>query len=630
MSASDSHSGHSRQGTSALVVAAIGVVFGDIGTSPLYMMKEAFGPAYGLAATDANVLGILSLALWSLMLIVTFKYVTVIMRADNRGEGGIMALMALAQRSLPVASGANYVVGILGIFGAALFFGDGVITPAMSVLSAVEGLEIAAPGMHEYVVPVTIGVLVGLFLFQSKGTERVGQVFGPVMVLWFLTLAVLGIAQIFEAPRVLHAINPWYAVQFFAHHGIAGTLVLGAVVLAVTGGEALYADMGHFGRVPIRLAWLWFVLPALLLNYFGQGALLLEHSGAAKNPFFRLAPAWSLFPLVGLATLATVIASQAVISGAFSVARQAMLLGYLPRLEVKHTSAASIGQVYVPWINRMLLVVVILLVLSFKSSSALASAYGVSVTGTMLIDTLLLVVVARFRWHVAKVVVVPLVLMMLCVDMAFLFANLSKFFEGAWFPLALGVLIFTVMRTWRRGRQLLVEEMRAKKLKLSEFVASIKTQPPLRVPGTAIFLTAANDYAPEALLHNLKHNKVLHQRNILLTVETVTEPRVERGERVLVTSLGSEFFRVNLRFGFTEDQDVPSALPLCATQGLSLDPEEITYFASRETIVASARKGMPIWRDKLFAFMLRNTVSATSFFKIPGNRLVELGTQVEI
>ena len=629
--AADTHdSGHAHGSPRALALGAIGVVFGDIGTSPLYTMKEAFGEDYGLKAMDQNVLGILSLVFWSLMLVVSLKYVTVIMRADNKGEGGIMSLMALVQRSLPIASETGYVVGVLGIFGAALFFGDGVITPAMTVLSAVEGLKVLEPHFDQYVVPVTIGIIIGLFMLQRHGTERVGKLFGPVMMLWFVSLAVMGVAGIVAQPKVMQALNPYWGLHFFFSHGWHSVLVLGAVVLAVTGGEALYADMGHFGRVPIRLAWWYVVLPALILNYFGQGALLLDHPAASENPFYRLAPDWALGPLIGLATVAAVIASQAVISGAFSVARQAIQLGYLPRLELKHTSDTTIGQVYVPWINRTLMLIVIALVLGFRSSDNLASAYGVSVTGTMLIDTLLLIVLMRSRWLVAARWVFLFAVAFLVIDLAFLIANGAKFMEGAWFPLALGLLVFTLMRTWRRGRQLLVEEVRREMLTLDTFLRSLESHPPVRVTGTAVFMTAANDKVPLALLHNLKHNKVLHERNILLTVETVPSPRAEAHEQVVVTDLGRGFWRLGLRYGFMEDPDVPRSLSRCGDHGLPFQLEDTTFFASRETLVASAHKGMPMWRDKLFALMSRNTVSATTFFKIPGNRLVELGTQVEI
>jgi KUP system potassium uptake protein len=613
-----------------LAVAAVGVVYGDIGTSPLYTLKLAFGHEYGLEVNEANVLGVLSLVFWSLMLVVTLKYVTVIMRADNKGEGGIMALMALAQRSLPLASELSYVVGILGIFGAALFFGDGMITPAISVLSAVEGLEVAAPKLEHVVVPVTLLVLIMLFAFQRRGTEKVGALFGPIMLVWFLAIAVLGAMALAKQPQVLAALNPVWGAKFFVAHGIAALWALGAVVLAVTGGEALYADMGHFGRAPIRIAWTTIVLPALMLNYLGQGALMLSDHDAASNPFYRLVPPGLLVGMVVLATLAAVIASQAVISGAFSVARQAMQLGYLPRLETRHTSEETIGQVYVPWINRLLLSVVVILVLGFRSSDSLAAAYGVSVTGTMLIDTLLLGVVANARWHLRPSLVATGLLLFLSIDLAFLVANSVKFFEGAWFPFALGVVIFTVMRTWRRGRHLMSEETRRDKQSLAAFLRQLKAQPVARVPGTAVFLTASNDVVPHALLANLKYNRVLHQRCVLLTVETLDTPRADEGESTAVVDLGQGFNRITLRLGFMEAPNVPRALAALGGQGISLDPAGLVYFASRETVVPSKDKGMPMWRDKLFAFMSRNTVSATRFFQVPGNQLVEIGTQVEI
>jgi KUP system potassium uptake protein len=627
---SNPRNGVAQIGQLALTVAAIGVVFGDIGTSPLYTMKEAFGHAYGLKANDANVLGILSLVFWSLMLVVTVKYVGFVMRADNRGEGGIMALMAMAQRCLPVASESGYVIGILGIFGGALFFGDGVITPAISVLSAVEGLEVVAPALHPYVVPTTVAVLVPLFLFQRRGTASVGAIFGPITCLWFLSLAVWGVLGIADAPRVLWAVNPLHAVYFAQHHGSHAFLALGAVVLAVTGAEALYADMGHFGKKPIERAWIWFVFPCLVLNYFGQGALLLDHPSAAQNPFYRLVPDWALIPMIVLATAATVIASQAVISGAFSLARQGMQLGFLPRLGVIHTSESTIGQVYMPMVNGMLLLVVIGLVVGFGSSSALASAYGVSVTGTMLITTLLLLVVARRRWGWSARTVYALGAVTVTVDVLFLGANLVKFADGGWFPIALGIVIFTVMRTWRRGRLLLVEEIRKDSAPITALIADLPRQAPLRVPGTALFLTASNSLVPHALVHNLRHNKVLHARNVLVTVEFVQSPRAEADERIVAAALGSDFWRLTLRFGFMEDPDVPKLLVQHPVADVPIDWKDATWFASRETVVAHGRKGMPLWRDKLFMLLARNTVSATEYFRIPGHRLVELGTQVEI
>ena len=613
-----------------LIIGAIGVVFGDIGTSPLYTLKEAFGEKYGLHPDPSNVLGILSLVFWVMTLVVTLKYVNVIMRADNRGEGGILALMAVVQRSLPIASPLTYGIGLLGIFGTALFFGDSVITPAISVLSAVEGLKVAAPALDRFIVPITLAVLLVLFSFQRHGTERVGKIFGPVMVLWFLTIATLGAIQVFKNPGVLLALNPWWALQFFLHHGVHAWLALGAVVLAVTGGEALYADMGHFGRLPIRSAWMWFAMPALLLNYFGQGALLLSEPAAVVNPFYGMVPTWGLFPMIGLATVATVIASQAVISGAFSLARQAIQLGYLPRLLLVHTSAETIGQVYVPWVNRVLLVLVMILVVTFQTSSNLASAYGVSVTGSMLIDTILLIILASQKWRWSPRIIWPMGLLFLTVDSALLSANAVKFLDGAWFPVALGIIAFTVMRTWRRGRDLVREHINRDSLRIEHFVQSIMVEPPARVTGTAIFMTPSNEYMPPALLHNLKHNKVLHERNVLLSVETLSVPRADEAERVAFSDLGHGFSRLSLRFGYMENPDVPNALKKWKIPGAAFDPMDTTFFASRESLTASKGEGMALWRDKLFLLMSRNAAPATEFFSIPGNRLVELGTQVVI
>ncbi len=615
----------------ALVVGAIGVVFGDIGTSPLYTLKEAFSPHYGLDSDHDTVLGVLSLAFWALMIVVTLKYVTIIMRADNEGEGGIMALMALAQRTLKNGSRSAYVVGILGIFGASLFFGDGVITPAISVLGAIEGLEIAAPGLHHFIVPLTVVVLVILFMAQRFGTEKVGKIFGPITMLWFLAIAAVGLWNIIEAPEVLKAFNPWWAVLFFMEHGWQGVFILGAVVLAVTGGEALYADMGHFGAPPIRHAWYFFVLPCLLLNYLGQGALVLEHPELVRNPFYESVPAWALYPMIVLATLAAVIASQAVITGAYSIARQAMQLGYIPRMRIKHTSHDAIGQIYVPGINWMLMVMVIGLVLVFRSSSNLAVAYGISVSATMLIDTLLLALVARALWPKWRRWVLPLCVLFFVIDLGFVVANGAKLLQGAWFPVVLGIVLFTLMRTWRRGRELMREEMRKDGIRVDTFLPGLMLAPPTRVPGTAVFLTTDTSVVPHALLHNLKHNKVLHERNVFLTVETLPVPLAPPGQRLRLDQIGDDFYRLVVRFGFMETPDVPVALMrACDLGGMSFDPMDTTYFASRETIVAGRHRGMPIWRDKLFAVMHRNAAPATGFFRIPGNRLVELGSQVEI
>ncbi|MDQ2702739.1 MAG: potassium transporter Kup [Pseudomonadota bacterium] len=622
---------HGGAGFASLVVGAIGVVFGDIGTSPLYTLKQAFGPHYGLVANHDTVLGILSLVFWALTIVVTVKYVTVIMRADNEGEGGIMALMSLAQRTLKPGSRSVYMVGILGIFGASLFFGDGVITPAISVLSAVEGLEVVAPQLHQWIVPIVVVVLLVVFLAQRFGTAKVGLVFGPIMILWFLALAVLGVVNIFHAPEVLKAINPWWALRFFAEHHFGGVFILGAVVLAVTGGEALYTDMGHFGARPIRLGWYWFVLPALMLNYLGQGALVLEDPTAIVNPFYVGVPGWARWPMIVLATCATVIASQAVITGAFSISRQAMQLGYIPRMAVKHTSRETIGQIYIPAVNWTLMVLVIGLVLAFQTSTALATAYGISVSATMLIDTLLLAIVARELWPRARGWVLALCVLFLVGDVGFLVANAAKILDGGWFPVVLGIVLFTLLRTWRRGRELLYQEIRKGGIQLDTFLPGLMLAPPVRVPGTAVFLIAQQEVVPQALLHNLKHNKVLHERNVFLTVKTLNVPYAAKANRLQIDPIGDEFHRVTLRFGFMETPDVPLALMRsCDRGGIHFDPMDTTYFASRENVVASKRGGMPVWRDKLFAVMHRNAAPATGFFHIPGNRLVELGAQVEI
>ena len=623
------HASHGRFG--ALVLGAIGVVFGDIGTSPLYTIKEAFTPHYGLTPDHATVLGILSLVFWSLMVIITVKYVAVIMRADNEGEGGIMALTALAQRTLPGASRAAYVIGILGVFGAALFFGDGVLTPAISVLSAVEGLEVATPALASWVLPLTIAVLVLLFATQRFGTDLVGKAFGPVIVVWFLALAAIGVHNIAGNPGVLHALNPWWGAKFFLAHGWHGIFILGAVVLAVTGGEALYADMGHFGRRPIQVAWNFLVLPALTINYLGQGALLLSDPRAVENPFYLGVPAWALYPMVGLATAATVIASQAVISGAYSATRQAIQLGYLPRMDIRHTSRVTIGQIYIPSINWMLMCATIATVVGFGSSTALATAYGVSVTGTMLITSIMLIVAMRARSTLPPQLFWPLATLFVLVDVAFLFANLVKFLDGAWFPILLGIVVFTLLRTWGRGRHLLRAEILKDGIRLDSFLPGLMLAPPARVPGTAVFLTAQTGIVPKALLHNLKHNKVLHERNVLLTVETLAVPFVAAAARLHIDTIGNDFYKATVRYGFMESPDVPLALMRCETDsGLCFDPMDTTYFASRESVVAGRKRGMPIWRDRLFAFMHRNAAPATDFFRIPTNRLVELGAPVEI
>ncbi|MCE5182319.1 MAG: potassium transporter Kup [Betaproteobacteria bacterium] len=615
---------------SGLMVAAIGVVFGDIGTSPLYTLKEVFHGAHGIAPTHEHVLGALSLVLWALLIVVSLKYVVFIMRADNNGEGGIMALLALTLKSAPGDTRSRWLLMSMGIFGAALFYGDGVITPAISVLSAVEGLKIATPAFEPYVIPITLAVLTGLFLFQRKGTASVGALFGPVMIVWFATLALLGVINIYHEPGVLHAVNPLHGVYFFAEHKWYGFLALGAVVLAVTGGEALYADMGHFGRMPIRTAWFFLVLPSLLLNYFGQGALMIGNPAAVENPFYLLAPSWALYPMVALATLATVIASQAVISGAFSVTRQAMQLGYCPRLEVRHTSEKEIGQVYVPAINWALLIAIIALVLGFRSSSNLAAAYGIAVTGTMAIDTILAVVVARALWGWSWPTRIAVAAFFLIIDLAFFSANAMKIPQGGWFPLVVGIAVFTLLSTWKRGRALLFDRLRDSAIALEPFLAGIAAHPPLRVSGTAVFLTANLDGVPHAMLHNLIHNKVLHERVALLTVITEDVPHVPEIDHAEVLPLGEGFFRIIVRYGFKDEPDIPKTLMQCEEYGLAFHMMETSFFISRETLIATMAPGMALWREKLFISMARNAGSVTAYFKIPTNRVVELGTQIEL
>ncbi|SFR89117.1 KUP system potassium uptake protein [Dyella sp. OK004] len=614
-----------------LALGAIGVVYGDIGTSPLYTLQTTLSHD-GMKPTPESIFGVLSLIFWAQIIVVSLKYVVFIMRADNKGEGGIMALLALALRSARGDARMRWILAILGIFGAALFYGDGVITPAISVLSAVEGMKVAIPDLPHWVVPVTsVVILFFLFALQRHGTERVGRLFGPVMVIWFVVIALFGVRMIAVNPQVLHALDPTYAVKFFISHGLQAFIALGGVVLALTGAEALYADMGHFGKKPIRLAWFSFVLPALVLNYFGQGALLLSHPEAIDNPFFKLVPQALLYPMIGLATLATVIASQAVISGAFSMTREAMALGYSMRMPIVHTSREMSGQIFVPWVNAFLLVMVLLAVLGFRSSENLSAAYGIAVTGTMVTTTILALVVARYQWKWSRITVAVAGILLLTIDLAFLGANLIKIEYGGWFPLVLGVGVFIVMTTWRRGRELVVREIKQSGLALAPFIENVSDHPPLRVPGSAVFLTANQHAVPHALLHNLKHNKVLHQRNVLLTVDMLETPVADADERIHITSLGHDFYGLELRFGFAEDPNIPEALSKCSRSGLPFDMMDTTFFLSRETIIADDRRpGMALWRDKLFAFMARNALPATAFFQIPGNRLIELGAQVEI
>jgi KUP system potassium uptake protein len=614
----------------ALSIGALGVVYGDIGTSPLYTMKEVFIGPYPLAITPDNVLGILSLLFWSLIVVVSIKYLILVMRVDDRGEGGIMVMMALALRAVAANPRAGAAVMGLGLFGAALFYGDGIITPAISVLSAVEGLAVAAPALGRAVVPVSLVVLVALFVLQSRGTGQVGRLFGPIMILWFGVLALLGAAQIMHYPGVLQAANPLYGVHFFAMNGGYGFFVLGSVVLAVTGAEALYADMGHFGKGAIRLAWFGFVLPSLVLNYFGQGALLLEDPGAVQNPFYRLGPEWGIYPLVALATMATIIASQAVISGAFSMTRQAIQMGYLPRMEIRYTSGDRIGQIYIPFMNRALLLGVIGLVLGFGDSTSLAAAYGVAVTGTMAISTILGFVVVRHLWGWSRGLTVFGLIVFLGIDLSFFGANSLKLLHGGWFPLAVGAMMFVVLSTWKRERGVLFERLRTDSVPLKPFLHSLLDDPPTRVPGTAVFLSAHPDAVPHALMHNLAHNKVLHERVVFVTVLTADRPFIAEEHRIWTDVIGNNIWRVVIRYGYQETPDIPRALTLCRACGRDLNLLETSFFLSRETIIPTALPGQRRWPRQLFAWMVRNAQSPMDFFKIPPNRVIELGTQVEL
>jgi len=613
-----------------LLVAAVGVVYGDIGTSPLYTLKEVFTGGYGVPVNHDGVLGILSLILWSLLWVVSFKYVMFILRADNQGEGGTMALTALARRATAAYPRLRTLMVICGLVGASLFYGDSMITPAVSVLSAVEGMGLAFEGIDHWVVPISLVVLVALFLVQKHGTEKIGKLFGPIMVTWFVVLGALGVHGIWQSPEVLKAFNPGWAVNFFVVHPGMGVAILGAVVLALTGAEALYADMGHFGRKPIARAWFILVLPALVLNYFGQGALLLQNPDAARNPFYLLAPGWALLPLVGLATMATVIASQAVISGAFSLTRQAIQLGYIPRMQIQHTSSDEQGQIYIGAVNWTLMVGVVLLVIGFESSGALAAAYGVAVTGTMLMTTILVSAVMLLLWKWPPLLAVPILVGFLLVDGLFFAANVPKIIQGGAFPVLAGGVLFLLMSTWKRGKQILVERIDEGALPLPLFISSIRIQPPHRVEGTAVFLTARSDAVPHALLHNMLHNQVLHSQVVLLTVVSEDRPRVPEQERFEVEAYGDGFFRVLLHFGFMDEPDVPAALKLCHLDGLDFTPMRTTYFLSRETVIASRLEGMSRWRGNLFAFLLKNANGNLRFFNLPLNRVIELGTQVEI
>jgi KUP system potassium uptake protein len=611
-----------------LALTALGVVYGDIGTSPLYAMRECFFGTHAVAPTHENVLGVLSLIIYSLVLVISIKYIVIVMRADNQGEGGILALTAL----IPTANGRarRTTLVLLGIVGAALLYGDGMITPAITVLSAVEGLTLATPLFDAYVVPIAVAILIAVFAIQRYGTHRVGGLFGPIMAIWFVVIALLGISWIAREPVVLTAIDPTHAFTFFRANGWHGFAVLGAVFLVVTGGEALYADMGHFGKAPIRLAWFWCVLPALLLNYFGQGALMLLNQETAAQPFFLLAPDWALLPLVTLATAAAIIASQALISGAFSLTRQAVQLGYAPRLDIEHTSSREMGQVYVPQVNWFLAISTILIVIGFRSSSALAAAYGIAVALTMVITAILLQVVMTERWKWPKPLAAAITTLFLSIDLAFLGANLLKVFQGGWLPLFIGAVLFTLMTTWKTGRKLVAERLSARAYPLEEFMSALAAVPPVRVDGTAVFMTAQPRGTPPALAHNLRYNKVLHEHVIILTVTTGQTPHVAESERFTVDSMGAGMFNVKVRYGFMEDPNVPDALLRATEFGLEMTPDDVVYFLGRETIIVTRRRGMALWREKLFVLMARNAVRATAFFRLPPERVVELGVQVEM
>jgi KUP system potassium uptake protein len=610
-----------------LTLTAVGVVYGDIGTSPLYALRECFFGSHSVPPTHENVLGVLSLIIYSLVLVISIKYMALVLRADNKGEGGILSLTSLLP---PRGSGAPVGLVLLGLFGAALLYGDGMITPAITVLGAIEGITVATPVFEPYVVPVAACILIVVFSVQRYGTHRIGRMYGPIMVVWFVVLAVLGLSWVVREPVVLGAVNPVHAIEFFAGNGLHSIAVLGAVFLVVTGGESLYADLGHFGRRPIRLAWFTLVLPALLLNYFGQGALLLTDGEAADQPFFMLAPGWARLPLVALATAAAIIASQALISGAFSLTRAAIQLGYAPRLDVEHTSSWEMGQVYVPQVNWFLAISCLLIVIAFQSSAALAAAYGIAVALTMLITGTLLPIVGRLRWRWPIPAVVVFVLVFVVIDVSYVAGNAFKILDGGWLPLVIAAAIFTLMTTWKTGRRLVAERLTARAFPLEDFAAGIAATPPTRVDGTAVFMTAQPTGTPAALAHNLRYNKILHEHVIVLTVSTVPVPYLSSDERISIDRLGHGLYNARVQYGFMEDPDIPEALTRIRELGVPVDPDDVTFFLGRETIVVSGHPGMARWREKLFVLMARNAVRATAFFKLPPERVVELGVQVEM
>lgn len=618
------------KGLAGLTLGAIGVVYGDIGTSPLYTIKEIFSASTGIALTQANIIGAISAVFWALMLVVTLKYVILVLRADNRGEGGIMALLALAVSNVSAASQRKKLLLGLGVFGAALFYGDSILTPAISVLSAVEGLSLITPNLDAWIMPIAIGILIALFAIQRHGTQRVGQLFGPIIVVWFATLGAVGIYHVMQNPVILQALNPFYAVQFLAARGTGVFLAVGAVVLAITGAEALYADMGHFGKPAIRIAWSVLVLPGLALNYLGQGALLLANPEAVSNPFYLAFPSGLLIPAVILATVATIIASQAVISGAYSITQQAIQLGFLPRMKITHTSASESGQIYIPMINWLLLGAVVVTAIAFQNSSAIASAYGIAVTGTMLITTILTYFVLRHQWHYPLWLTLGATTGFVLLDLLLLASCSVKFFNGGWFPVALAVLLVVVMWTWKQGREILFQHMHEDDPKLHDFVRMIAQDKRTRVARTAVFLSANADIVPQALLHNMKHNQVLHERNIVLTVVFQNVPKVNLLQRLQIHGLGNGFWQIKLAYGFMEIPDIPLALADCVIDDDRVDPFNTSYFVSRETVVPSPGGQMADWRDQLFAAMSRNAGSVVSYFNIPSNSVIELGTRIHI
>jgi len=627
--------GHGSQGFLALAIGSIGVVFGDIGTSPLYAMREALAHSKSGGATELAVLGVVSLVIWALFLVVTIKYVVLLMRADNKGEGGTLALMALARRTLTKSTGKrSAAVFFLGVVGAALFYGDGIITPAISVLSAMEGLK-DAPGMGPrvapYILPISAGILVALFMVQSRGTHRVAAFFGPITLIWFLVLGGLGLVHLREDLGIFLAFNPWYGVKFLWENGFLGFIILGSVFLAVTGAEALYADMGHFGKGPIRASWLVVVFPCLALNYLGQGAMILAHPDTRHNPFWEMIPQFAYWPILLLGACATIIASQAVITGAFSVTQQAVQLGLLPRIDIRRTSETQAGQIFVPQVNTMLMIGVLVLLFSFKTSSALASAYGIAVTGSMFVDTLLAFVIVKAAWKWGWPATLALLVPLVALDLTFISSNLLKIPQGAWMPLVFGALLVLIMWTWTKGAQILTEKSRRDSVPLADLIEILKARPPHRAPGTAIFLTSDPDMTPVALMHNLKHNKVLHEKNVIATVRTAETPRVNEADRVKIEAVNDDFKKLVITYGFMESPNVPKAFALLRKQqGLKFDIMSTSFFLGRRSVIASAHSGMPLWQDKLFIFLMRNAANPTDFFSIPPGRVVEMGTQVSV